>query len=107
MKQQTFASLSYAHKKKQTRKEKFLLEMARCIPWLAFVDAIALYYPTSGRCGGQPIGLEVMLRVYLPAAGRLDAAVVWLIRPTDGRQFIRACSRQAKWNRCGVLPGWS
>ena len=65
MKQQTFASLSYAHKKKQTRKEKFLSEMERCIPWPAFVDAIAPYYPTSGRRGGQPIGLEVMLRVYL------------------------------------------
>ena len=39
--------------------------MERCIPWPAFVDAIAPYYPTSGRRGGQPIGLEVMLRVYL------------------------------------------
>ena len=35
MKQQTFASLSYAHKKKQTRKEKFLLEMERFIPMSA------------------------------------------------------------------------
>ena len=107
MKQQTFASMSYAHKKKQTRKEKFLSEMERCIPWPAFVDAIAPYYPTSGRRGGQPIGLEVMLRVYLPAAGRLDATVVWLIGLTDGGQSVPACSRQAKWNRCGVLPDWS
>ena len=76
MQQQTFASLSYAHKKKRTRKEKLLSEMEQCIPWQAFVDAIEPHYPTSGRRGGQLIGLEVMLRIYLPAAGRPDAAAV-------------------------------
>ena len=41
MKQQTFALLDYAHKKKQTRKEKFLSEMERCIPWKAVMAVIA------------------------------------------------------------------
>ena len=65
MKQQTFASLDYAHKKKQTRRERFLSEMERCIPWEGLLAVIEPHYPRGGRRGGQPIGLEVMLRIYL------------------------------------------
>ena len=65
MKQQTFASLDYAHKKKQTRREEFLSEMARCIPWQALLAVIEPHYPRGGRRGGQPTGLAVMLRIYL------------------------------------------
>ncbi len=65
MKQTTFASLTYASKKKKTRKECFLDEMNACIPWAAFVEIIKPHYPTAGRRGGQPIGLECMLRIYL------------------------------------------
>ena len=61
MKQQTFASLDSAHKKKQTRREEFLSEMERCIPWEGLLSVIAPHY----RRGGQPIGLAVMLRIYL------------------------------------------
>ena len=65
MKQQSFASLSYAAKKRKTRKELFLEQMEQCVPWSAFVAIIEPYYPKSGRRGGQPIGLEPMLRIYL------------------------------------------
>ena len=88
MKQQTFASLDYAHKKKQTRREQFLSEMERCIPWQALLAVIEPHYPRGGRRGGQPIGLGV-----LPAAGRdaadlSDAAVVWItcLPVCSGRQ---------------------
>ena len=67
MKQQTFASLDYAQKKKQARRARFLSEMARCMPWQALLAVIDPHYPRGGRHGGQPIGLEV-----LPAAGRSD-----------------------------------
>ena len=65
MKQQTFALLDYAQKKKQTRRERFLSEMERCIPWKGLLAVIEPHYPRGGRRGGQPIGLAVMLRIYL------------------------------------------
>lgn len=65
MQQASFASLSYAAKKKKTRKEVFLEQMEGCVPWSCFEAVIEPYYPKAGRRGGQPIGIEVMLRVYL------------------------------------------
>ena len=40
MKQTTFASLSYDAKKKQTRRERFLLEMEQVVPWEALCGAL-------------------------------------------------------------------
>ncbi|WP_293675564.1 transposase, partial [Thiolapillus sp.] len=65
MKQQSFASLTYAAKKRKTRKERFLEQMESCVPWSAFEAIIEPYYPKAGKRGGQPIGLSVMLRIYL------------------------------------------
>ena len=49
MKQQRFASLDSARKKKQTRRERFLSEMACCIPWLALLAVIEPHYLRGGR----------------------------------------------------------
>lgn len=65
MKQTSFASLTYAAKKRKTRKERFLEQMESCVPWSRFVAVIEPHYPKAGRRGGQPIGIEVMLRIYL------------------------------------------
>lgn len=65
MKQESFASLTYRAKKRKTRRERFLEQMQACVPWTAFEAIIEPHYPTSGRRGGQPIGLKVMLRIYL------------------------------------------
>jgi len=65
MKQKSFASLSYESKKRKTRKELFLDQMERCVPWSAMEAVIEPLYPRSGRRGGQPIGLSTMLRIYL------------------------------------------
>lgn len=65
MKQTSFASLSFASKKKKTRKELFLEQMQACVPWPQFEAVIEPYYPKSGRRGGQPIGITTMLRIYL------------------------------------------
>ena len=80
MKLQTFASLDYAHKKKQTRREGFLSEMARCIPWQALLAVIEPHYPRAGRRGGQPIGLGVLPACLLrQAAGRyISVAPIWM-----------------------------
>ena len=63
MKQLSFASLTYEHKKKQTKREKFLNEMEQVVPWARLLNLIEPYYPKSGK-GRRPMPLEVMLRIY-------------------------------------------
>lgn len=48
MKQQTFALLDYARKKKQTRRAQFLSEVERCIPWEGLLAVIEPHYPRGG-----------------------------------------------------------
>jgi len=64
MSQRSFASAEYAMKKKRTRREKFLAEMERIVPWARLIAVIEPLYPTSGRVGRQPIGAAKMLRMY-------------------------------------------
>lgn len=64
MKQMSFASAEYAVKKRVTRREKFLGEMAQVVPWTALEAVIEPHYPKSGRVGRPPIGVPVMLRMY-------------------------------------------
>jgi IS5 family transposase len=64
MKQTSFASLEYAGKKRQTRREKFLGEMQQVVPWSALIARIEPHYPRSGRVGRPPIGVPRMLRMY-------------------------------------------
>jgi len=63
MKQTTFASMVYENKKKETRREKFLREMNRAMPWDRLVSLIKPYYPKAGN-GRHPMPLEQMLRIY-------------------------------------------
>jgi IS5 family transposase len=64
MNQRSFASAEYALKKKRTRREKFLFDMERVVPWTRLIAVIDPLYPTSGRVGRQPIGVPRMLRMY-------------------------------------------
>ena len=64
MSQRSFASAEYAMKKKLTRREKFLGEMERIVPWSRLIAVIEPLYPKSGRVGRQPIGISKMLRMY-------------------------------------------
>src|SRR5215213_183279 len=61
--QPSFAQAEFAGKKKITRREKFLAEMERVVPWARLVALLEPHYPT-GRRGRPPIGLERMLRIY-------------------------------------------
>lgn len=63
MKQQSFASLSYQHKKKQTRRERFLSEMDQVVPWARLLNRLSPYY-RQAPVGRKRIGLEVQLRIY-------------------------------------------
>src|SRR5947199_8648486 len=61
--QRTFASLAWHAKGKVTRRERFLAEMDAVIPWAQLLRLIEPHYPKAGK-GGQPLGLEKMLRSY-------------------------------------------
>lgn len=63
MKQKTFASLEHEAKKKQAKRELFLNEMERVIPWKALLNEIEPYYPKAGK-GRPPYALSTMLRIY-------------------------------------------
>ena len=65
MSQRSFASAEFALKKKRTRREKFLADMERVVPWARLIAVIEPLYPTSGRVGRQPMGVPKMLRMYL------------------------------------------
>ena len=64
MKQQTFSDYEYSNRKRKTKREEFLEIMDEIIPWEEWVSIIAPYYP-SGKRGRPPIGIEIMLRMYL------------------------------------------
>ena len=64
MKQMTFADAEYAGKRKQTRKELFLIEMDQVVPWKGLVALIEPHYP-KGEGGRPAYPLMAMLRVHL------------------------------------------
>jgi IS5 family transposase len=74
--QGSFLQAEYAHKKKPTRRYKFLAEMEQVVPWARLVQRLQPFYP-KGERGRPPIGLERMLRVYFVQqwCGLADAAV--------------------------------
>ena len=63
--QLSFAELDYQTKKRQTRREIFLAEMERVVPWRALLAVLEPHYPTTGRRGRPPAKLETMLRIHL------------------------------------------
>ena len=58
MQQASFAALAYTHKKKTTRKERFLAEMDQLLPWPQLLQPILQRYPKPGQ-GRRPIPAEV------------------------------------------------
>ena len=64
MKQQTFSDYEYSKRKRKTKREEFLEIMDEIIPWEEWISMIAPYYP-NGKRGRPPIGIELMLRMYL------------------------------------------
>ncbi|WP_175992834.1 transposase, partial [Burkholderia vietnamiensis] len=61
--QMSFAEAESAGKKRVTRRQRFLDEMEKLVPWPRLLTAIEPYYP-KGERGRRPIGLERMLRIY-------------------------------------------
>ena len=66
MRQQTLAVAvagSFEKYRKPTRREVFLAEMDRIVPWAQLVAPIEPWYPKAGN-GRRPVGVERMLRIY-------------------------------------------
>lgn len=63
--QLSFVSFDFAAKKKQTKRDVFLAEMAALVPWDALEALIAPHYPKMSPQGGRrPFPLSMMLLIY-------------------------------------------
>ena len=60
----TFASAAYLTKKKKTRREEFLEEMDRAIPWKDLLRIVEQQYRKEGDNGRPKMPAERMLRIY-------------------------------------------
>ena len=61
--QQTFAEATFEQYRKSTRRERFLDEMNRVVPWAEVVAVVEPVYPKADGPGRPPVGIERMLRV--------------------------------------------
>ena len=64
MPQQTFAEASFERYRKPTRRERFLEEMNRVVPWADLTAAIEPFYPKAEGPGRPPVGIERMVRLH-------------------------------------------
>lgn len=63
MTQMSFSDAEYAGKRKRTRREAFLSEMDKVVPWDALLMLIAPHYPKAGK-GRHPYPIKTMLRIH-------------------------------------------
>jgi len=63
MRQKTFAEGTFERYRKPTRRELFLAEMDKVIPWRELCEVIEPFYPKPEGAGRPPVGLERMLRI--------------------------------------------
>ena len=63
VKQLSFSDAEYGGKRKQTRREVFLAEMDRAVPWRPLEALIEPHYPKIGG-GRPPYALSAMLRIH-------------------------------------------
>lgn len=97
MTQMSFSDAEYAGKRKRTRREAFLGEMDKVVPWPALLALIEPCYPKAGR-GRHPYPLQTMLRIHLMQNwfGFSDPAMEEaLYENTPMRQFARLTQTRA------------
>jgi len=63
VKQLSFSDAEYGGKRKQTRRDVFLAEMDRAVPWRQLEALIEPHYPKVGS-GRPPYALSTMLRTH-------------------------------------------
>ena len=98
--QTTFASLGWAGKKKQTKREKFLSEMGRVVPWEKLAALIELHYPKAGN-GRRPMPLERMVRIYFVQQwyGLSDPGMEEALQSEHSTNPFKGVSSELSYNR--------
>ena len=81
MKQISFADAEYAGKRKQTRRERFLIEMDQVVPWNGLIALIEPHYPKGE--GSSSLSVDGHL------ARAFNAKLVRLQRSGDGGVAVR------------------
>ena len=67
MRQSSFAEAGFERYSKRTRRERFLQEMDRVVPWEELEALIEPCYPSKQRGAGRPaVGLDRMLWIHFP-----------------------------------------
>lgn len=64
MRQDTFSDSGFEKYHKKTRRQQFLEDMEKIIPWDELCSVIAPFYPVPKGAGRRPIGIDRMLRIY-------------------------------------------
>lgn len=64
MRQGSFASRDFEKYRKTIRREQFLEEMDRVIPWVELCRTVQKHYPQGDGPGRPPVELEKMLRIH-------------------------------------------
>jgi IS5 family transposase len=64
MRQQTLADEGFERYRKPTRREQFLDEMDKIVPWEGLCEVIEPFYPKPEGAGRPPIGVQRMLRIH-------------------------------------------
>ncbi len=61
-----FGSTFELSKSKKTKKERFLSEMNKAVPWSSIIELLSLHYtkPVSSKGGRRQYPLESMIRIY-------------------------------------------
>lgn len=74
MKQTTFASLAFERKKKSTRRERFLPEMEKVVPWAVWLAVIKPHCATTGprRCA-ETLELAALEYAFCKTRARYEA----------------------------------
>ena len=62
--QLAFGDAEGLDQRKRTRKEIFLAELERVVPWNALLKLIEPHYPKMGRHGRQPYAVATVLRIH-------------------------------------------
>jgi IS5 family transposase len=63
--QLSFIDAELARKGKVTRRERFLAQLDRLLPWSDLLALIEPHYPKSGQRGQQPLPLVSLLRIHI------------------------------------------
>ena len=86
MRQQTLADEGFERYRKRTRREQFLDEMDKIVPWKGLCEVIEPFYPKPEGAGRPPIGLQRTLYVLPPR--RLSSTGAWSEPTTVNRRRL-------------------